>query len=125
MYRIGKTFRFSAAHQLAYLPKTHKCSRLHGHNYEVTVTLHAASLDDKGFILDYGYLDVIKKYLDSEIDHRNLNECLPSLNGRTTAENLAQFFYFTFTSILDAPVESVLVKETPDTFAEFWQERGK
>lgn len=32
---ICRTYRFEAAHHLPMLPETHKCHRLHGHNYKV------------------------------------------------------------------------------------------
>lgn len=39
MYRIGKLFRFEAAHHLSDLPEGHKCARLHGHSYTVEISV--------------------------------------------------------------------------------------
>ena len=44
MYVIGKTFSFAAAHFLTCVPPSHKCARLHGHTYTVTVELAAEHL---------------------------------------------------------------------------------
>ena len=40
MFKISKEFYFSAAHALFGLPDDHPCTRLHGHNYVVTVHLY-------------------------------------------------------------------------------------
>ncbi|WP_312879641.1 6-pyruvoyl trahydropterin synthase family protein [Actinomadura luteofluorescens] len=41
-FTIGKRFDFEAGHQLPGLPPEHKCSRQHGHSYEVEVILTPA-----------------------------------------------------------------------------------
>src|SRR5512136_302381 len=90
MYLIEKTFKFDAAHRLSGLPVEHKCGRLHGHTYHVTVRLSAVELSAPGFVVDYATLDDFKKYLDAQFDHRYLNEVL---NANPTAELLAKHFY--------------------------------
>jgi 6-pyruvoyltetrahydropterin/6-carboxytetrahydropterin synthase len=90
MYSITKEFSFSASHQLSGLPDDHPCSRLHGHNYRVKVTLYAIRLDEVGFVLDYRALDVFKTWLDENCDHYHLNE---TFSCNPTAENLAASFY--------------------------------
>jgi 6-pyruvoyltetrahydropterin/6-carboxytetrahydropterin synthase len=39
MYTIAKRFAFSASHVIGGLSVDHPCGRLHGHNYEVEVSL--------------------------------------------------------------------------------------
>jgi 6-pyruvoyltetrahydropterin/6-carboxytetrahydropterin synthase len=119
MYQIAKRFRFSASHQLFGLPETHKCARLHGHNYEVEVVLEGERLGSQGFVRDYADLDRLKEYLNSCLDHRHLNEVLAGTIGvRTTAEVLAEHLYQRCKS--EWP-ETVMVKvsETPDTWASY------
>lgn len=36
---IAKRFTFDAAHFLPNVPPDHKCSRMHGHTYEVEIVL--------------------------------------------------------------------------------------
>ncbi len=119
MYRIGKRFKFSASHQLLGLPEGHKCARLHGHNYEVEVTLEAKAIGTEGFVRDYGELDALKKYLDSNLDHRHLNDALAgTVASRTTAESLAEYLY-PWCQEHWPETALVRVSETPDTWASY------
>jgi 6-pyruvoyltetrahydropterin/6-carboxytetrahydropterin synthase len=58
VYRIAKTFHFSASHVIEGLPESHPCGRLHGHNYEVTLVLESDRLDRVGFVVPCAMLDV-------------------------------------------------------------------
>lgn len=87
MFTITKDFHFSASHQLTGLPDDHQCARLHGHNYVVRVGVEAASLQEPGFVIDFGELGFVKRFLDDEWDHRHLNDVLPY---NPTAERMAQ-----------------------------------
>lgn len=114
-YIISKDFTFAASHQLNGLPDTHKCARLHGHNYVVRIELTGA-LDEVGFVLDYGELGVIGMLLD-DLDHRHLND-LFSFNP--TAELLAEWLWREAVRYLPAGswrVSGVGVSETPKTWA--------
>lgn len=114
MYRISKTFTFSAQHRLHLLPETHKCNRSHGHNYAVTVILESETLDKFGMVVDYGELDAFKHYLDSTFDHRQLGDVLPDIHS--TAENLAAHF-FHWCKERWPQVAEVQVSETDKTLA--------
>ena len=93
MYKISKQFAFSASHILEGLHECHPCSRLHGHNYVVTIHLKAKGLNSVGFVKDYRELDNIKQYIDNHLDHRHLNDIV-SFNP--TAENLAKYLFDIF-----------------------------
>ena len=118
MFRIAKTFEFSAAHHLPHLPEGHQCRRPHGHNYTVTVELAAPATNSDSFVLDYGELVVVKADLDNNFDHRDLNALVPM---PTTAENLAVYFYQRWQEELPQLV-AVRVSETPKTWAEYRDE---
>ena len=113
MYKITKQFSFSASHILEGLPLEHPCSRLHGHNYVVTVHLKAEQLNNVGFVKDYRELDNVKKYIDEELDHRHLNDIF-SFNP--TAENIAKHLYDVFKREI-SELYAVEVSETPKTTA--------
>jgi 6-pyruvoyltetrahydropterin/6-carboxytetrahydropterin synthase len=120
MYRIEKIFHFSAAHQLTHLAAhspEHKCARLHGHSYRVRVTLESEELDADGFVLDYGLLEPVERYIDAELDHRNLNEVL-GIGTYTSAEAIARALYERFAPELPL-LASMAVSESPDTWAEY------
>src|SRR5699024_7814305 len=85
-----KTFGFSAAHHLITVPEGHKCARPHGHNWAVEVELGTAELVGPGWVTDFGDLAPLGAYIDAHLDHRDLNEALPS-GLEPTAENLAAF----------------------------------
>lgn len=56
---------FEAAHQLRFLPATHKCSRLHGHSYEVQIELEGY-LDENGMLVDYADVHGVVDALDHD-----------------------------------------------------------
>lgn len=117
MYTITKQFAFSASHQLSHLSEGHPCARLHGHNYVVEVVLESAELNSDGFVRDYNDLSKLKNFIDDKIDHRHLDDVLPS-GTLSTAEYLARFFY-EFARGLWPEVVAVRVSETPKTWAEY------
>lgn len=114
MYTISKEFAFSAAHQLHGLPPEHPCGRLHGHNYVVRLTLRAYSLDDRGFVVDYGDLKLFQEYINRSLDHRSLNDIL----DQPSAENLAKHLFDWAAACWPSVVE-VAVSETPKTWAAY------
>lgn len=113
MYKISKQFAFSASHILEGLPQEHPCSRLHGHNYLITLHLRADLLNDVGFVKDYRDLDNVKKYIDNTLDHRHLNDIIPF---NPTAENIAKHLYDIFKTEIPE-LYAVEVSETPKTTA--------
>lgn len=121
MYRIGKRFRFEAAHHLPELPEGHKCARLHGHSYTVEVSVATdGDLTPPGFVVDFAVLSALGTYLSARFDHRLLNEVL---DVAPTSENLARLLYEWCTASLLLPpgvtVAAVRVSETASTFAEY------
>ena len=69
----------SASHSLK-LSYESKCSRLHGHNWEVTVYCAASELNDDGMVIDFKH---VKDLIHGRLDHGNL------LPFNPTAENIA------------------------------------
>jgi 6-pyruvoyltetrahydropterin/6-carboxytetrahydropterin synthase len=115
MFIIRKEFAFSASHCLGHLPEGHPCSRVHGHNYIVTVELRSAILRN-GFVRDYRELDCVKKFLDENWDHRHLNDVLPNISP--TAENMAHILFLEF-DIKLTELYAIEVSETPKTNARY------
>ncbi|MCL1937530.1 MAG: 6-carboxytetrahydropterin synthase [Candidatus Azobacteroides sp.] len=111
MYKISKQFSFSASHALPLLGKDHPCARMHGHNYVITMHLHAENLDKYGFVKDYKSLQGVKQFIDETLDHRHLNDIIPD---PPTSENIARFIYNRFKSEIPE-LYAVGVSETPQT----------
>lgn len=115
MYEISKEFTFSASHILEGLPDGHQCGRLHGHNYTIVVVLRGETLNQVGFVRDYGDLRIVKDFIDNVLDHRHLNNVI---DIQPSAENLAKHLYGIFKK--DIPeLYAVRVSETPKTWAEY------
>lgn len=107
--RIGRTYRFEAAHFLPRVPDDHKCKRLHGHNYRVEITWKGG-IDQRGFVMDFAELDVKVRPLVDQLDHRLLND-VPLLDN-PTAERIAWWFMDRL------ECERVRVYENDDCWAE-------
>lgn len=121
-YTISKDFTFEASHQLLTLPAGHKCSRLHGHSYRVRVELAAATLDEHGFVVDFGDLAPFGKWIDENLDHEHLNDVMV----RTpTSEHLARWLADVLAEELGenfrrVDIAGLGVSETPKTWA-WWR----
>lgn len=113
MYTIAKQFHFSASHQLTSLPPSHKCSRLHGHNYVVELILSSPTLNQHGFVEDYADLAPFAAFVAAKCDHRHLNEFLQP----ATAEKLAWYLWHIARSQWPRHDLVVRVSETPGTWA--------
>lgn len=118
MFTVTKVFKFSGAHQICALPENHKCSRVHGHNYEVHFTFAGKELDSNGFIVDVSALGRIKKYIDEHIDHRFLNEVF---DFTPSSESLAAHFFFYAKRVCELPIYKVKVQETDTIYAEYFE----
>ncbi len=59
--------QFSASH---FIPTIEKCSRLHGHDYSVSLEIHGEPVD--GILIDYGIVKGIVKKVIDDMDHKIL-----------------------------------------------------
>jgi len=88
---IFREFTFEAAHHLPNVPDGHKCKRLHGHSYRVTVAVEGPLSDEMGWVMDFGDIKCAFSPLDDQLDHRYLNEVEGLANP--TSENLARWIW--------------------------------
>jgi 6-pyruvoyltetrahydropterin/6-carboxytetrahydropterin synthase len=67
-------FRFEAAHFLPNVPEGHKCKKMHGHSYIVTVYIEGEVNSHTGWVLEFE--DVKKAFVPilQKLDHSVLNE---------------------------------------------------
>lgn len=102
MYRICKSFTFSAAHRLE-TSWTKKCQEIHGHNYKIDVILECDSLNKDGMVIDFGELKELISHIISRYDHSFMYVCKdgnPStlqntigLKCNPTSENIARLIF--------------------------------
>ena len=135
MYGLKTEAAFDSAHFLT--DYYGKCENLHGHRWRVEVTLGQPALQTEGtmrdMVLDFGVFKKAVRDAAEELDHTFLVEegslkpetlaalesegfSLTVLPFRTTAENLARYFF----DRLEAdgfPVAEVEVDETPNNRA--------
>ncbi len=71
---IYKEFTFEAAHRLPNVPEGHKCARLHGHSFQVRVTV-AGEIDPAlGWVMDFADVKAACRGVHDRLDHRYLND---------------------------------------------------
>ena len=135
MYGLNTEAAFDSAHFLT--DYYGKCENLHGHRWRVEVTLGQPELQHEGtmrdMVLDFGVFKKAVRDAAEELDHTFLIEegslkpetltalesegfSLTILPFRTTAENLARWFYDKLTA-QGLPVVEVEVDETPNNRA--------
>ena len=117
-YKINKEFTFDSAHSLDHLPEGHKCRNLHGHTYTAIFFFKSKELDNNWFVMDLVELKPIKEYIDTYLDHQNLNNVL---EVPTTIENIAKFLYDKFKPEYKF-LYKVSVAETPKSKGEYTEE---
>lgn len=135
MYGLRTEVEFDASH---FLTDYHgKCENLHGHRWRVVVYLEVEQLQETGtmkdMVLDFGVFKQAVRELAGSLDHTLILEegslmqktldCLSEegfslsvLPFRTTAENLAKWF-FDELSAQGLPVSQVDMYETPTNCA--------
>ena len=113
-HRITKTFTFDAAHWLPHVPEGHKCGRLHGHTYRITIGVEGEVDPRSGWIVDFGDIKAAFRPLEKMMDHY----CLNDIEGleNPTAENMARWVHERIRDALPQ-VADVTVQETPNTSA--------
>ncbi|WP_040407260.1 6-carboxytetrahydropterin synthase QueD [Amycolatopsis nigrescens] len=106
---IFREFTFEAAHRLPNVPDGHKCSRLHGHSYRVTVHLTGTVGPTQGWVMDFGDVKQAFQPLQARLDHYYLNEIEGLENP--TSEVLAQWIWDRLKPTL-ATLSAITVRET-------------
>ena len=128
---ITKVFYFCAAHQYGHanwsedknLEVFGPDAKVHGHNYELEITVTGAIDSKTGFIIDLGEL---KKIVDEKVinvlDHCQIETDIPWFNGKQpSSENMVMFIWEQISNkIGNARLYRIRLKETPTIFTDYY-----
>ena len=106
---IYKQFTFEAAHRLPNVPPGHKCARLHGHSFDVTVHVRGPLSAREGWVMDFADLKAAVKPIIEELDHFYLNDIAGLENP--TSEVIARWIWRRLVSTLSG-LSQIVVRET-------------
>jgi len=109
LVEIFKEFGFESAHNLPHVPIGHKCSRLHGHSFRVTVHVEGLIDDRTGWVRDFADLACAMEPVLDCLDHHYLNE-IDGLDN-PTSEVLARWIWDRVQPSLP-DLSQVVVRET-------------
>lgn len=123
--RITRRFSFEMAHALEGYDGA--CSRVHGHSYQLEVTLRGRPATEgpkAGMVMDFGLLkELVDERIVSRFDHQLL-ERGQGVDFQPTCENLVAHFATLLVPALPAGVELLRLRlhETANSFAEWFAE---
>jgi 6-pyruvoyltetrahydropterin/6-carboxytetrahydropterin synthase len=86
-YRFG----FDAAHRFENYPDGHPYRGVHGHSFQVEISLRGVPDPATGFLADFGEVAKACGAVREQLDHRMLNE-IPGLD-RPSLENLSVWIW--------------------------------
>jgi 6-pyruvoyltetrahydropterin/6-carboxytetrahydropterin synthase len=124
MFELTTIVDFEAAHCLPDYPG--KCSRLHGHNWKVEVTVNGRELDHIGMLVDFRELKKEVSRVIDTLDHYYLNEIEAFREANPTAENIAKYIYTElshgFSTGRGVGIKAVKVWESSHSSAQYREE---
>ena len=125
MYEITIETHFSSAHRLRQY--NGECERLHGHNWDVKVSIASEELNDLGMVMDFRELKGTTETLIDRFDHQYLNEVPPFTEINPTTENIARYIFDELSETIDTcltKVSKVTVWESPTSYASYNRSMG-
>ena len=111
-FELKQHFQIESARSLPHLPKTHPCSRVHGHSFKIILTLKGPLDPVFGWVQDYHEIAEKFKPLLKMLDHNYLNDIKGLENP--TSEKLAEWIFANLKSHLPL-ISRVTVCETSTT----------
>jgi len=106
---IFKEFTVEAAHRLPNVPQGHKCGRLHGHSFHISVHVRGPVDPQMGWVIDFADIKQAFEPIEEKIDHNFLNDVEGLENP--TSENLARWLWVSLLPALPG-LSKIVVQET-------------
>lgn len=116
MFKLKTQHRIYASHKLK--DQGGKCTRLHGHQYEVILEIHSKKIDYKNMVYDTHQINkIFDKYI--QCDHMDLNSFMNESNP--TMEFMSKFFYKGLKEKIPE-LYSVTIFETPEASVTYMED---
>lgn len=109
---IFRIFHLQCARRLPALPASHPCSRVHGHSFEVELTVSGEIDARLGWVCDFAEIEAAWRAIHEALDHRYLND-IDGLDN-PTSERLAIWLWMQLKPSLPG-LSQVRVMETHDS----------
>ncbi|NQV50822.1 MAG: 6-carboxytetrahydropterin synthase [Candidatus Marinimicrobia bacterium] len=131
MIVLNKVFYFCAAHRYGN-PKLSEMENLaafgedlhiHGHNYELIVSVTGEVNPDTGFIVDLGHLkDIVNEHIISLVDHSQIEIDIPWFKGKQpSTENMVVWMWEQIvTHLKDGKLYRIRLQETPTIYTDYF-----
>ncbi|MCF7807009.1 MAG: 6-carboxytetrahydropterin synthase [Candidatus Marinimicrobia bacterium] len=136
MIILNKVFYFNAAHQYGNssmseaenLAAFGKDVRVHGHNYELTVSVTGEVNPETGFIADLGHLkDVVNTRVVDIVDHSLIEKDIPWFEGKQpSTENMVVWIWDSIEKHLETcTLHRIRLQETPTIYTDYYGPNAK
>ena len=134
---ITKQYKFCAAHKYwnpnwdenKNISIFQEDVRLHGHNYELDITIGGPVDQDSGFIINIMDLNkIMDKYVISKLDHSQIDQDIDWFSEKQpSTENIVVFIWEQIADKIPAPahLHSIKLRETPTIFTEYYGPEGE
>ena len=130
MYELKISSVFSSAHNLR--GYNGKCENIHGHNWQIEVTVRSELLNEIGIAIDFKILKSHLQLIMEKLDHKYINELPYFENINPSAENIAKYIFKEFEALLELDnnkenkninikVKKVNVYETAASMASYYE----
>ena len=131
MPQITKQYKFCAAHkywndnwdEAKNIEIFHDDVRLHGHNYDLYVTIKGPIDNDSGFLVNLKDLnEVVNRKVIKVLDHNTIHDIEWFDSKQPSTENLVVFIWQQLVAEIDLPAKLFCIKlrETNTIFTEYY-----
>jgi len=130
MIVINKIFSFCAAHKYGSSALSEaenqaafgKDLQVHGHNYELTISVTGEVNPDTGFIVDLGHLKkVVNEHIIQHVDHSQIELDIPWFKGKQpSTENMVVWMWEQIAPHLESgSLRRIRLQETPTIYTDY------
>ena len=131
MIVLNKVFHFCAAHQYGNsalsdeenLAAFGKDLHIHGHNYELTVSITGTVDPQTGFLVDLGHLkEVVNEHVIHQLDHSQIEIDIPWFVGKQpSTENMVVWIWDQIAANLNSgSLHQIRLQETPTIYTDYF-----